>query len=249
MPEPQQLPTEEELLRLSLRALVAYAARCARRAQPSFTSQHKQHVEAVDRAIILAEQFAGAANASEAADYAKVGEAADEAADGDSALAAAVAAAAAARTARSTPYATRAACTATFAGDAADEADAAVPGAIAASRLDYQRLLDLSTEPAPALGEPIDFDALGPLWPEREPESLKWTGKLKGPQPTAEPRPQGRIGISAYVGEFAPEEEVADALVKFCRALNAHHIACGGNGLVIDDWEILAPEPEPTEVL
>jgi hypothetical protein len=47
------------------------------------------------------------------------------------------------------------------------------------------------------------------------------------------------------VGEFAETEEVAEALANLCFALNAYHIAAGGSGLVIDDWEIRVPESIP----
>lgn len=43
------------------------------------------------------------------------------------------------------------------------------------------------------------------------------------------------IGIS----EDSPSDTIATELANLCKALNAYHIACGGNGLVIDDWEIL----------
>lgn len=32
-------------------------------------------------------------------------------------------------------------------------------------------------------------------------------------------------------------DEIATELATLCKALNAYHIACGGNGLEIDDWE------------
>ena len=34
-------------------------------------------------------------------------------------------------------------------------------------------------------------------------------------------------------------------LVELYRALNAYHIACGGSGLVIDDWEVFVREYAP----
>jgi hypothetical protein len=57
-----------------------------------------------------------------------------------------------------------------------------------------------------------------------------------------------RLVLRVQVGEFAPEDEVVDELVRLCRALSAYHIACGGNGLVVDDWQIQVPEREPAEV-
>ena len=34
-------------------------------------------------------------------------------------------------------------------------------------------------------------------------------------------------------------DEVATEVASLCKALNAYHIACGGTGLEIDDWETL----------
>ena len=38
-------------------------------------------------------------------------------------------------------------------------------------------------------------------------------------------------------------------LKALIHALNAYHIAAGGNGLVIDDWQIFCPAMDPEEVL
>ena len=56
-------PSLGEMKQLSLRAMVAYAARCARRVQPFFTlpddhPEKLKHVAAVERAIQAAEEFA-----------------------------------------------------------------------------------------------------------------------------------------------------------------------------------------------
>jgi len=51
--------------------------------------------------------------------------------------------------------------------------------------------------------------------------------------------------LEAEVDEFADTEEVADALANLCYALNAYHIAAGGNGLAIDEWRILVPKSRP----
>jgi len=52
------LPTEEELKALPLRAIVALAARCARRVQPLFNSRYAELIRAVDEAIAVAENVA-----------------------------------------------------------------------------------------------------------------------------------------------------------------------------------------------
>lgn len=57
------------------------------------------------------------------------------------------------------------------------------------------------------------------------------------------------LRISVTVSEFADEEVVVAELVNLYRALNAWHIAAGGSGLQIEDWDILVPEHTPAEVL
>ena len=47
------------------------------------------------------------------------------------------------------------------------------------------------------------------------------------------------ISLVIDINEDSPLDEVANELANLCKALNAYHIACGGNGLEIDDWEIL----------
>ena len=41
------------------------------------------------------------------------------------------------------------------------------------------------------------------------------------------------------VSSNASTDEVAPELANLCKAISAYHIACGGTGLAIDDWEIL----------
>ena len=48
------------------------------------------------------------------------------------------------------------------------------------------------------------------------------------------------LGIS--LPDYVASDEIALEIAKLCRALNAYHIACGGNGLTIDDEETLACE-------
>ena len=74
------LPSIEDLERLSLRAIVAYAARCARRVQPLYRSSEPEHVRAVERAIAVAESLVRADDIIAAA-YADAAYAAAAAAD------------------------------------------------------------------------------------------------------------------------------------------------------------------------
>jgi hypothetical protein len=104
----------------------------------------------------------------------------------------------------------------------------------------------------PLMGELIDpseSGPLGPLWPEGQPVFLanlapRSAGAIDGGDRTPEPR---RLVLEAEVTEYADTEEVASALASLCFALNAYHIAAGGNGLIVDDWEIMVPEPTLVE--
>ncbi len=51
-----------------------------------------------------------------------------------------------------------------------------------------------------------------------------------------------RLVIHARFGEFAPDDEVVEELVNLYRTLSAYHIASGGSGLAIDDWQSFARE-------
>jgi len=55
------------------------------------------------------------------------------------------------------------------------------------------------------------------------------------------------LKLRIEIAEFVDHEKVADSIIKVCRALNAYHIACGGNGLIIDDWETYVPEEQLAE--
>ncbi|MBT9312159.1 hypothetical protein [Leptothoe kymatousa] len=50
---------------------------------------------------------------------------------------------------------------------------------------------------------------------------------------------QKEVLLTTEISENVSTEEVSAELATLCKALNAYHIACGGNGLEIDDWETL----------
>lgn len=52
------------------------------------------------------------------------------------------------------------------------------------------------------------------------------------------PEPIKQLALKARFNSGALTEDVALELAELCKALNAYHIACGGTGLRIDDWEI-----------
>jgi len=193
MSEQPSLPTEDDLKQLPLRAIVAYAMRCARRVQPLLLRAtglpgHERNVGAVDEATLAAERFCRgeqvtAADADAHAAYADAVNARAACAAADAAARAAYASYAAARATRAAAaraaaenaaaYAVNAADAATDAtADAAADADAeatAVRAAEAAAKADYDRLLSLNLGVYPELGQPIDPTENGPLgslWPE-----------------------------------------------------------------------------------
>src|SRR5688500_7375020 len=63
MSQPQGLPAREDLQKLSLRAIVAYASRAARRVQPLVQADQDRIThdapEVINAAITLAERFVG----------------------------------------------------------------------------------------------------------------------------------------------------------------------------------------------
>ncbi len=187
-------PSQDELKQLPLRALVALAARCARRVQPFFTfpddhPEKQRHVAAVELAIRTAEEFAkgipvtapdAARAASDAAASASINyfaarvaslslgaasKASDAAAASDAVqYAAGCASGAVWEAARAAWDAARAA------GDARDVYHAWFTAA-AASRSDFSHLRELALGRFPELGEPVDSSEdgpLGPLWPEEK---------------------------------------------------------------------------------
>jgi len=191
MPNPPALPTKNDLKKLPLGAIVAYAVRCARRVQPLYGraaggAKLAKHEAAVEEAISLAENFclrhdvhAAAYGAAYAAR-----DAVDTAVAQDAARVASGAARAAAY-AFDIPqsavyehaiYASRVAAEADDAAQAAvraaDHAWADAQAVAAAARGDFERLLKLNHGTYPKVGDPIDpaeYGPLGPLWPEGPP--------------------------------------------------------------------------------
>lgn len=184
MPIRFPLPDQDDLKKLPLGAIVAYAARSARRVQPLYgcvedTAEVARHEAAVESAISLAEDFCHSHEVNAAAYGAAY--AAREAASGAQAQDAARAASAAARAAAYAfdipksavydhpVYASRVATEAADAAEAAVRAaEAAAEGRAAveaAARADFDRLLQLNAGIYPKLGHPFDPHEKGPLGP------------------------------------------------------------------------------------
>jgi len=187
MPDQPSLPTEDDLKKLPLLAIVAYAVRCARRAQPILDTipNFATHGAAVGQAISLAERFCVGKDLNVAPDAAeRAADAAGRAAaiarsfaGGSAAALAAGAAQAAAQAAAAVEdvwvqpdAADRVVRAATYAAGRAGRAVADRYAAVsAASRADYDRLLLLNPGTYPDPGQPIDpmeTGPLGSLWPE-----------------------------------------------------------------------------------
>jgi hypothetical protein len=174
------LPSRGELAKLPPKAIVAYAARCARRVESVFAqamSQRPDLVSVVNRAIRQAEQFAAGELAAVESSVAETADAAAHLVHGagavdaaDAAARAAHAAARAAHAAIDAAHATaRAAHAAAFAASfaafaAADVADAAA--FVHAANLDFQRLRELTQSAGDVRISLTDGGPLGPLWPQ-----------------------------------------------------------------------------------
>ncbi len=246
MPQDPRTPTADELRTLPRWARVAFAARCARRVQPIFVSMWpdapEEHVAAVQRAISFAEHSAAFGADDDDAitsilDAIDVGHAARAA---DAARAAARAAVYAGRAA----FGARAADAARAAARAADAAPPRVLGPfIRAVRADVDLLREAAARENWTAKTPVPPEFFGPLWPDGEPEG--WPPRpQQGSTEKHSLASQSRLVIRAEIGGFTPEEEAAEQLARLVRALNAYHIAAGGSGLVIDDWQMLSRQPE-----
>ena len=170
------LPSRDDLAKLPPKAIVAYAARCARRAEPVYISAMSDRpdlLEAVDAAIRQAEQFAEGSvipqgssivDTADAAAYSAYSAGAADAAD--AAARAAHAAARAANAAMDAAHATsRASHAAAFAASFAAFAAADVANAAAfmqAASRDFRKLAELTQS---GQDNSISLDPTGPLGP------------------------------------------------------------------------------------
>jgi len=85
--------------------------------------------------------------------------------------------------------------------------------------------------------------ASGPLTDENLDRLLAGTlGQIH--QPEAQ-----QLRLRFELSEFADPDEVVEGVVQLYNALTAAHIAFGGSGLVIDDWQPLVPDPAFEETL
>ena len=131
-------------------------------------------------------------------------------------------------------------------------AEAAEEIIVKAIRLDFERLRNTAKQEKWNNQTPVPPEFFGPLWPDGEPEGWPFA-KNEDPQRSVNPDTsfdaEQQLVLRTYVGEFAPEGEVVEELKKLIHALNAYHIAAGGGGLVIEDWQTFTRTKEPVEAL
>jgi hypothetical protein len=229
--------TEEELKQLPRWAIVAFAARCARRVQPLYVKHNPDampnHVQAIDKAITLAEATAsgGVATDMELRDAIRVALAAANAAyvpnapAADVAYTAAHAAAALAANAANAALVSNAAAFAA-ANAAANAANVANVAAFAyAARADYDLLLELAKRLHWTDASPVDVGLLGPLWPVgMEPE---WAKVPKKPDDPA------GFTIEFEFPDDVDDDKAEQLILEYFKHLNEFNRAIGGSGLRI----------------
>lgn len=242
-----KLPTKEDIAKLPRWARVAFAARCARRALPLFVKHWpdapKKHVNAVTRAVEVAEQSA-ASDAPPDADTAPDAalDAANDAVndnDDDGALAARDAAAAAADAA----YGECAAAGAAYDADTAPAHDAdAIRAARDAARnaahagvavpsivRDFQLVLEQATQERWTDDTPVPPSVFGPL-DESEPKPAV--------VPAASQPPKSfELAIEVFARKTADPEQAADRLVGLYEKLNEFSLLKYGRGLTVEEFE------------
>ena len=231
-----QLPTEEEIAKLPRWARVAFAARCARRAQPLFQKHWpdapEEHVSAIEKAIHIAEHAAARAayaetDAQEVGHIRALAETDDDHA-ADAARAAAAAEATAAKIAANISHAT---------ADAADAvkttARAGVPISLIAH--DFQTILETSQQEKWTDEMPVPPSVFGPLDVESSDQlGFKEEVKVEVVKPT---KPL-RLFFEKNV--FKPDE-----MAEMIGHLSELYHTIGGDKLIIDDIGTLYPEQTP----
>lgn len=234
----ETLPTPANLRLLPQRAIVAYAARCARRVQPLYklrsdVANREFLVAAVDRAIAVAERFVESGSSKKARRKARVDAtdallAVNAAHDANAYAAAAAAVASHAAYAYAAPYVAADKTAAAVAATAAAATDGlSIPNLretlVEAARRDFQILLGLKLAKPGEVGPPFPLSRLGPLWPNGSPFD-RGTAMSSA---TVEP-----LTVFLDPGE-APQELLTD----FFLALDGFYRASGGSGLQIVEDE------------
>jgi hypothetical protein len=264
-----------ELETLPLRAIVAFASRCARRVQPLTRSLPKSGRGAVEQAIATSEAVSNgrpftssataAATARTAATAVRVAFGNSSSADAADIAAAAAEAAeivsdefdpfgTAAEAATKAAFATEDAARFAFGNSsAARAASAASAGATSAALLaDLNRLLAMNLGKPGSLGQPIDPSESGPLgklWPDGEPDWYR-NPPTESIEVKSTPKPTGdsELVIEIEVPEDASDEEILALAGKLVLEADDLHRTLGGHGLMVDRLEVYEGVLEPTGV-
>ena len=240
------LPTPEELEVLPRLARIAYAARAARRVQPLYVKfwpeAPAQHVEAVDRAIAVAESTAEGNN-----NHACVGGVA-----GHAAYAADAGARAVGRAAYAPANAAAYAAADVPAGAAAAAVEAAAYAArdtiASCIRHDFDLLSTFSKLGKWTDKTPVSVAILGPLWPDGEPEWWREAPEAK-PKPQREPSPDFLERAKRILsGEVRPEDylpepdEVQKAVTEHLRPIETElgaEVTLEAVRHLLNEWTLL----------
>lgn len=243
MPDETQLPSQRDLMKLPRWARVAFAVRCGRRAQPLFTlfwpAAPREHVDAIDRALTVAEasartKRADAGTSRAAAAAARAVAAAARAAGHIAARASAASADAAAAAAdASAAYAPRAAAAAADA--AAAYAARAAAFALTAARVslvagmasDYRLLLAWSERLHWTDDSPVEPDAMGPLWPD-PPGEPTWANPPEMPPSDSIRVPDAALQLAI---EIIPGNATPEMIADYLESVSDLFHACGGVAL------------------
>lgn len=221
------LVTKEELQTLPRWAIVAFAARCARRVLPLVEPKgNHTFFGAISRSVEAAESAASAAHSADAIIAASV---ADHAA-GDSLHAAAFAAAIAAAQAAAAAHA-HAADNAADAADNAARATAYDDAANAAMRRDFELLVAASKAERWTDKTPVGPEFFGPLWPDGEPPG--WGGEINESSSASQTSESADTDLSLKI-RVVPGGATAEDLAEFYAALADLFREHGGVGLTID---------------
>ena len=251
-PTASALPTVDEIFLLSEWAIVAYAARCARRVLPLFSHYwphpHPDYSQAIERTVEFSEVagrlangdfiphfdfHSGVCTATDAANAAGGGEMGLRARAKDAAFAAAYAGDAAG-------YAQIRATAARSASDSA--LDAAQEWNICETvRCDFDTLY--ANTLASKSTDPIPPSIFGPLWPEGSPEG--W--------PESE-RPAKELRFELEVPDDMSDDDAIEFVKRLSVELCKLHVAGGGHGIAIRpplemDVPYLANKPTPEPAL
>ncbi|MFC1636331.1 hypothetical protein ACFL5Z_15990 [Planctomycetota bacterium] len=233
-----KLPTEKEIAKLPRLAIVAFAARCARRVQPLFASiwpeVPEKHKKAVTGAIKITEEIAAdrrvTADATDAKGVFKTINATDAAYA--AVKTAAYAADAAFATDLDTAYVAYTAARAAFYA-------AYSTNHITCINADFTRLKQAAKKENWTDETPVPPEFFGPLWPDGEPDWKKFitTRKKRRRRKGKKRGSQQGLSIQVVVPDSASEEQVTEELIGLFQSLNEYHIAHDGNGLTIEDFQ------------